>query len=219
MHRALLFSMNPIPPMLAARLNTCSAPWLTASQWSLRFRSSTRFSTPSDDLVPLLQRLDVHRANLRESAPAQIRNQRPTDESPCACHHYETVLHQSPILETNVGRAVLVDPEVRRAARPAFSPAVPARPLQRTGEACALSGRVRRGTDGRQQSRAAPRVGSGSGCPDAPVGCGTGDGSSGSRGSWGGQGRSQMTLVGTLLRVCAAAASMTVTVRRIWLVM
>ena len=48
-------------------------------------------------LVPFIQRLDVHRPNLRESLPAKIRNQRSADESSRTCHDCQTVSHQSPI--------------------------------------------------------------------------------------------------------------------------
>src|SRR5918995_4571492 len=48
MHRALLPSMNPMPPMSADRLNTWSAPLTTSRHASRSVRSSVRFSTPTE---------------------------------------------------------------------------------------------------------------------------------------------------------------------------
>ena len=49
MHSALWLSMNPIPPMLAARLKTWQAPAAARSQLSRRFKSRVRFSTSGND--------------------------------------------------------------------------------------------------------------------------------------------------------------------------
>ena len=63
MHSALWSSMNPIPPMSAARLKIARAPFADTSHAARSLRSRTQFSTSSNTLIPLIERLDVDGAD------------------------------------------------------------------------------------------------------------------------------------------------------------
>ena len=99
MQSALLCSMKPIPPMSAASWYTSPAPAQTRRHSSRSLRSATTFSTSSNDLVPLVQRLDVHGADLAALGPER-RDQVAADEAAGAGHDDQRISHETPTEST-----------------------------------------------------------------------------------------------------------------------
>jgi hypothetical protein len=93
MQSALFFSMKPMPPMFAARLKT----WRGAFGGSLAVLFHVEIERQILDiveaLIPLVERLDVHRADPPEALPPQVRDEVAANESTGAGHYNQTILH------------------------------------------------------------------------------------------------------------------------------
>ena len=81
MHRALLFSMKPMPPMSAARLKTVSTPSVAVAAGVEQLEVGVDVLDVVEDLVPLVLRLAVDGADAAHAVVAQATHEVAADEA------------------------------------------------------------------------------------------------------------------------------------------
>ena len=96
MHSALLFSMKPIPPMSAARLNTVSTPSVASRQHVEQLQVGVDVLDVVEDLVPLVLGLAVDGADAGDALIPQPAHEVAADEPPGARDQH--VMHAVSVL-------------------------------------------------------------------------------------------------------------------------